>query len=174
MKKIDLDLEILVANNARSSFFYEANGTSLELDRFGDDEYVSLRFLKSLSTGSSKRLLKNLILLIIDTNDENVTVFDVLENLKITRFYRELQELLLLEDDEIIDNDTLEDFILKANEQQFKKALDNEMLYTVLAETALHLYRENNIPTGYVEMVLTKQGVDNIYDFLDDVRMSSN
>ena len=92
-KKMDLDIEVLVQNNRRGILNYnDGRGALIELQEYGDEEYVSMRTLKSLSTGRNKNLLRTLSLIIIDVIDEEVTLEDVLAELRLTKYYDKAKE----------------------------------------------------------------------------------
>lgn len=172
-KKMDLDIEVLVQNNRRGILNYnDGRGALIELQEYGDEEYVSMRTLKSLSTGRNKNLLRTLSLIIIDVIDEEVTLEDVLAELRLTKYYDKAKKDMGTEDD--LNVDVMDEFLEDASLDDIKRVMKNKNLRTCVSERIIEKYKEGDISPGIVEFVLTDRGVVDPYSFMDDIRISQN
>lgn len=172
-KKMDLDIEVLVQNNRRGILNYnDGRGALIELQEYGDEEYVSMRTLKSLSTGRNKNLLRTLSLIIIDVIDEEVTLEDVLAELRLTKYYDKAKKDMDTEDD--LNVDVMDEFLEDASLDDIKRVMKNKNLRTCVSERIIEKYKEGDISPGIVEFVLTDRGVVDPYSFMDDIRISQN
>lgn len=168
MAMIDLDTEIVIQNNRRGIFVYNnGRGSAFELTEFGEDGYVSMRTLKALSTGRDKEFLRNFSLLVIDVNDEEVTLDDVLKELRLTKNYNEAKEILKLQE---VTAESFDEAIKKANVTQMKKILANKNLRAVASESLIEQYKIGSVQPGVVEYMLTERGVADPYSFMEDLR----
>ena len=172
-KKMDLDIEVLVQNNRRGILNYnDGRGALIELEEYGDEEYVSMRTLKSLSTGRNKTLLRTLSLIIIDVIDEEVTLEDVLEELRLTKYYDKAKEDMAIEED--LNAEVIDKFLDDASLDDIKRVMKNKNLRTCVSERIIEKYKEEDMAPGAVEFVLTDRGVADPYSFMDDIRISQN
>lgn len=170
---MDLDIEVLVQNNRRGILNYnDGRGALIELQEYGDEEYVSMRTLKSLSTGRNKNLLRTLSLIIIDVIDEEVTLEDVLAELRLTKYYDKAKKDMDTEDD--LNVDVMDEFLEDASLDDIKRVMKNKNLRTCVSERIIEKYKEGDISPGIVEFVLTDRGVVDPYSFMDDIRISQN
>lgn len=170
---MDLDIEVLVQNNRRGILNYnDGRGALIELQEYGDEEYVSMRTLKSLSTGRNKNLLRTLSLIIIDVIDEEVTLEDVLAELRLTKYYDKAKKDMDTEDD--LNVDVMDEFLEDASLDDIKRIMKNKNLRTCVSERIIEKYKEGDISPGIVEFVLTDRGVVDPYSFMDDIRISQN
>ena len=172
-KKMDLDIEVLVQNNRRGILNYnDGRGALIELQEYGDEEYVSMRTLKSLSTGRNKNLLRTLSLIIVDVIDEEATLEDVLAELRLTKYYDKAKKDMDTEDD--LNVDVMDEFLEGASLDDIKRIMKNKNLRTCVSERIIEKYKEGDISPGIVEFVLTDRGVVDPYSFMDDIRISQN
>lgn len=170
---MDLDIEVLVQNNRRGILNYnDGRGALIELQEYGDEEYVSMRTLKSLSTGRNKNLLRTLSLIIVDVIDEEVTLEDVLAELRLTKYYDKAKKDMDTEDD--LNVDVMDEFLEDASLDDIKRIMKNKNLRTCVSERIIEKYKEGDISPGIVEFVLTDRGVVDPYSFMDDIRISQN
>lgn len=170
---MDLDIEVLVQNNRRGILNYnDGRGALIELEEYGDEEYVSMRTLKSLSTGRNKTLLRTLSLIIIDVIDEEVTLEDVLEELRLTKYYDKAKEDMAIEED--LNAEVIDKFLDDASLDDIKRVMKNKNLRTCVSERIIEKYKEEDMAPGAVEFVLTDRGVVDPYSFMDDIRISQN
>ena len=170
---MDLDIEVLVQNNRRGILNYnDGRGALIELQEYGDEEYVSMRALKSLSTGRNKNLLRTLSLIIVDVIDEEATLEDVLAELRLTKYYDKAKKDMDTEDD--LNVDVMDEFLEDASLDDIKRIMKNKNLRTCVSERIIEKYKEGDISPGIVEFVLTDRGVVDPYSFMDDIRISQN
>ena len=170
---MDLDIEVLVQNNRRGILNYnDGRGALIELQEYGDEEYVSMRTLKSLSTGRNKNLLRTLSLIIVDVVDEEATLEDVLAELRLTKYYDKAKKDMDTEDD--LNVDVMDEFLEDASLDDIKRIMKNKNLRTCVSERIIEKYKEGDISPGIVEFVLTDRGVVDPYSFMDDIRISQN
>lgn len=170
---MDLDIEVLVQNNRRGILNYnDGRGALIELEEYGDEEYVSMRTLKSLSTGRNKTLLRTLSLIIIDVIGEEVTLEDVLEELRLTKYYDKAKEDMAIEED--LNAEVIDKFLDDASLDDIKRVMKNKNLRTCVSERIIEKYKEEDMAPGAVEFVLTDRGVADPYSFMDDIRISQN
>ena len=172
-KKMDLDIEVLVQNNRRGILNYnDGRGALIELQEYGDEEYVSMRALKSLSTGRNKALLRGLSLIIVDVIDEETTLEDVLAELRLTNYYDKAKEDIGIEGD--LSAEAMDEFLENADLNDIKRVMRNKNLRTCVSERIIEKYKEGDMAPGIVEFVLTDRGVMDPYSFMDDIRISQN
>lgn len=170
---MDLDIEVLVQNNRRGILNYnDGRGALIELEEYGDEEYASMRTLKSLSTGRNKTLLRTLSLIIIDVIGEEVTLEDVLEELRLTKYYDKAKEDMAIEED--LNAEVIDKFLDDASLDDIKRVMKNKNLRTCVSERIIEKYKEEDMAPGAVEFVLTDRGVADPYSFMDDIRISQN
>lgn len=172
-KKVDLDIEVLVQNNRRGILNYnDGRGALIELQEYGDEEYVPMRALKSLSTGRNKTLLRSLSLIIVDVIDEDITLEDVLAELRLTKYYDKAKEDMNIEDN--LSAEEMDEFLENADLDDIKRVMKNENLRTCISERIIERYKEGDMAPGAVEFVLTDRGVTDPYSFMDDIRISQS
>lgn len=172
-KKVDLDIEVLVQNNRRGILNYnDGRGALIELQEYGDEEYVPMRALKSLSTGRNKTLLRSLSLIIVDVVDEDITLEDVLAELRLTKYYDKAKEDMNIEDN--LSAEEMDEFLENADLDDIKRVMKNENLRTCISERIIERYKEGDMAPGAVEFVLTDRGVTDPYSFMDDIRISQS
>lgn len=169
-KVIDLDTEVIVQNNIHSTFVYKTRDGVIELEDFGDEEYVSLRVLKSMATGKGKKMLRNMYIIIVGTNSDEYTVDDILNTLKLTKVYDEAKEVL---DSDVVETDAFVDFLENTSSKELARVLNNhENLIVALTDQAIDMYKNGEIESAIIETVLKEQGIEDIYSYLEDVRNS--
>lgn len=135
--RIDKDVEVTIVNNTHGSFSYNFKGTIIELDDFGDEDYLTFGELKTMSSSKHKSILRDLMILITEVDSDDFTVDDVIEQLKLTKYYKPLNNIV---DD--LSTESIEDFVINSSEEDFRKALKEDSLKLVLIETSSNLYRQ--------------------------------
>ncbi|MBO1087251.1 hypothetical protein [Enterococcus mundtii] len=150
--KIDQDVEIVVMNNVRGSFFYKSRNGDLvlDLDEFGDEEYMTFGDLKKMMA-SKRVILEKLKLIIVGVEDDEITVEDVVDSLRLTDTYNELKATSNGE----IRATGIEDFILESTTDELSKTLNSSKtkLKNTIMETAVVMYRDGKL-TDYNKMKL--------------------
>src|SRR5699024_12498287 len=95
-KRIDSNTEIVVQNNLHSMFVYPKLG--IEFSQNGDDDIVTYGELKSLNSGSGKRILRNFSLLVKEVLDDDVSYEDVIGYLKLLENYNEGRQIVAVDE----------------------------------------------------------------------------
>lgn len=156
-KKIDQDVEVIVMNNVRGSFFYKSRNGDLVLDLtdFGDEQYVTFGDLKKMMA-SKRVVLEQLRLVIVDVEDEEVTVNDVVESLRLADTYKELESAC----DGEIGQYGIENFIKESELSELDKKLSSKKtkLKNTIVETAVVMYRNGEL-TDYNKMKLIAEKI---------------
>lgn len=155
--KIDPDVEVIVMNNVRGSFFYKSRNGDLVLDltEFGDEEYVTFGDLKKMM--ASKRVfLEKLKLIIVGVEDDEITVDDVVASLRLTDTYSELKAACEGE----IGAQGIENYITNSSLEDLEKTLgsDKTKLKATIVETAVVMYRKGEL-TDYNKMRVIAQKI---------------
>ena len=160
--KIDKNTQIKIANNLVGSFYYghERMMRDIEFRELGEDDYISFEEL-SLIKSKSKSVLQDMMIVISDVDDDEVTVADVLEALKLTAIYNDYKKLVGVDEGENLDGrELLGLFKLDADEFEdiFKPNKDKRnpmtpQLRTQIAKLAVHLYKEGELSRG-IERVI--------------------
>lgn len=165
--KIDKELEITVVNNTMGSFSYQHKDVYIELDERGDAGELTFGELKSIMSSPHKNVLKKLQLIITDVDSEEVTISEVIKQLKLSRYYDPVKELI---DTDYLDADSFEEFVLNSDEKEFKKAIKNESLSSILIENVAILYKGKKL-TDYSKLRLAAQeiGVSDYGTYFQDL-----
>lgn len=176
IKRIDKDVEVIVANNTTGGFFYQApNGSFIiDLENNGDEDYVSFGDLKSIMA-RKRKLLENLDLIIIDVLDEEFTAQDVVEALRLTDPYAELSSLKEDEDDAIT-TELIKDFVVSADSDKLVKMLTSpkSKLKNRIFEASVEAYREKDlVDMNKMQAIAKAMGHDEFHAFWQDSEIPS-
>ena len=143
-RRVDPDTEIIVMNNVKGSFFYRSQGDGLvlDLDHFGDEEYVTFGDLKKMMK-RKRVILEKLKLIIVDVDSEEYTVDDVVAALRLTDTYNELKSIT----DGEIGATGIEEFILNSESEDLERLMASKKskLKNTILETAVELYRKGRL-----------------------------
>lgn len=171
MARIDKDTEITVVNNTHGAFVYFFKDISLELDEYGDEDTLTFGELKTISSGRHKKVLQNLLLLITDVNDDELTVDDVVKQLKLDRYYAPVKEAINEEDD--ISSDSFKTFVEKSTAEELKKALSIDNLKPALIEVSVELYKDKNFNDFDKRKAIGDSiGLEDFNEFFSDIKVS--
>ena len=87
---VDKDVEVIVRNNTFYRFVYENNRimTSFDMEKYGDEEYVTVGELRTM-VNSNRKIFEDFIILIVDILDDNYTLYDLLIYLGLEKKYDE-------------------------------------------------------------------------------------
>ncbi len=133
---VDRDTEVIFMNNTNGNLFYRCPKTHATYDmyEYGDTDYITVEQLLIMNN-TSRKMLKELWILLIDVATEGVELEDVLKYLGIDKLYS----------DEISPEDT-DNFILKSPDNKFAKTLEkmDKVLAKKVVERAVILYREGS------------------------------
>lgn len=131
-KDIDVEVESLVNGDV----FYESRKTGeiLEINEIGGKEIISLDLLLDINK-RCKKLLRNLVISIVDIYTDDYKVEDILELL-------DLKDIYILE---TMNLESVDDFILSNNiselEENFNK-IENQNIKDRFIERSVSLYRD--------------------------------
>lgn len=177
-KVIDKDVEVVIANNTYGMFVYESKHgeISLFLDNFGDDEVVTYGELRKL-----KKYLENMSLIIVEVIDDDVSIMDVAEGLRIQNVYRDYFEIIEdIEDQDMqtvdaISVEAVEDFVLESNEREFATAINIPALSRTVIETTVSLFKQHML-NDYKKrkLVVEKRPETARADFWSDIEASAD
>lgn len=143
MAQINKDLEITVVNNVRGSFVYSNRGTRIELDSFGDEDFLTYGEIKTMVSGKNKSLLQNFSLLITEVDSDEYTLEEVLKQLKLLKYYEKIKSLT--DDDELdVNQDIFKDFIKDSTLSELTEKLKDTNLKYPLIDTAVELYKHKD------------------------------
>lgn len=155
-KRIDKDTEVLIANNTRGGFFYSSkNGDSIiDLNDFGDEEYVSFGELKTIM-GSKRSILQQGKLIIIDVEDNDITVEDVVKSLRLEDTYEQFNKMSCGDE---LSVETLENFISNSSTKELEQIVQDPKckLKEVLLETAVSMHRRGVLSDYNKMQVISK------------------
>jgi len=131
---IDRDTEVIFMNNTNGNLFYKCPKThfSYDMHEYGDKDYITVEQLLIMNN-TSKKMLKELWVLLIETVDEDVELDDVLKYLGLDSLY-----------EEEVSPDDIDGFILKSTDSKFKNTLKNmnKILVVKVVERASALSKE--------------------------------
>lgn len=172
-KNIDVNTIVEVKNNLEDSFIYDGRDNQLRLSGRDVSDSLSVRELKSTMAGQKRRNLMEFYILLDYTDDEDISVDDVLEYIRLKEHYNKAKEILGVQEDEQLDTHHFTEFVEVANKKMMDEALTElPELITVLTEQGIKAYKNNNIDAGAVESLIRFNGIDDVHSFLDDLRSS--
>lgn len=145
IKKIDKDLEVVIANNTTGGFFYKSpdNTLIIDLDEKGDEDYVTFGQLKTMMS-RNRKILKDLTILLVDVTDDEFTLEDVIKALRLNDEYSELKSIAK---DGEYDTETIHDFVIESETDRLVKILEskNSKLKHRIFEAAVVAYRSGEL-----------------------------
>lgn len=147
--RIDKDTEITVVNNTYGSLIYNYRQTILGLDQHGDEDYLTFGELRTMASSKYKSLLQKLSLLITEVDSDEFTVKDVIDQLKLTKYYKNAWKLC--DEDEDLGSDTFEEFVENCSSHELSERLKDENISGILIDAAANLYRDKEL-TDYDKM----------------------
>ncbi len=113
-KRLNKELEVVVMNNTNGRIFYRCPKTMsiIEMQEYGDMDTMTLEQLNTMRN-SHKAMLENFWIVIVDVYDDEITVEDVVEHLRLKRLYGDMEFY-----DEAID-----ELILDTSLEEFKEKI---------------------------------------------------
>ncbi len=87
-KRVTKDVEVVVMNNTNGKLFYRCpkTATIIEMQEFGDTETLTVEQLNVMKN-SQKAMLEKFWMVLVDVEDDEITLEDVLEYLRIKKLY---------------------------------------------------------------------------------------
>ena len=176
IKRIDKDVEVIIANNTTGGFFYQAaNGSFIiDLDNNGDEDYVTFGDLKSIMARKRKHL-ENLDLIIIDVLDDELTVKDVVEALRLNDSYSELASLKEQEEDPFT-TELVRNFVVSTDSDKLVKILTSSKskLKNRIYEASIEAYRDKElVDFNKMQAIAKAMGHGEFHAFWQDSEISS-
>ena len=149
---VDRDTEVIFMNNTNGGLFYRCPKTHAvyDMQEYGDEDYITVEQLMIMNN-TSRKMLKELWVLLIDTADEEVEIEDVIKYLGLDGLYN----------DEVAPED-IEDFIIKSKDDKFEKSLNKmgKTLQGKVIEQSILLFREGKL-NSFSKMSMLKEFTDN-------------
>lgn len=143
-KRIEQDVEIIIANNVRGSFFYKSRNEDLilDMDEYGDEEYVTFGDLKKMMA-QNRSILEKLKLVVVAVDHDDITVEEVVEALRLKDTYSELNSIT----EDGFELDGIESFIETSSQEELEKILNSNKtkLRSTIIETSVVMYREGKL-----------------------------
>lgn len=131
---VDRTTEVMFMNNTNGNLFYKCPKTHATYDmyEYGDTDYITVEQLMIMNN-TSRKMLKELWILLLDVVSDGVTLDDVLKYLGIEKLYS----------DDVAPED-IDNFILKSPDNKFANTLKkmDKVLGRKVVERSLILYRE--------------------------------
>lgn len=177
-KLIDRDTEVVIANNTYGMFVWESrNGdTSIVLEEHGDEEFITYGELRKL-----KKYLANMDIIItaVNSDDDDITIMDVARGLRIRKVYEDYFKFIEnMDEDEAdqemnVDVDSIEDFILDSDVDEYKEAFDSTLKEAII-EASVELYKRHELGEhGKIRLIQKSRPKDERGDFWSDIDASN-
>lgn len=149
---VDRNTEVIFMNNTNGNLFYRCPKTHVTYDMYdyGDTDYITVEQLLIMNN-TSRKMLKELWILLVDVITEGVELEDVLKHLGIDKLYS----------DEIAPED-IDNFVLKSPDNKFSKTLEkmDKILAKKVVERSVVLYREGKF-NSLAKLNAIKEFTDN-------------
>ena len=134
---VDRETEVLFMNNTSGNLFYKCPKTHSTYDmyEYGDTDYITVEQLMIMNN-TSRKMLKELWILLIDTATEGVEISDVLKFLGIDSLYKNE-----------INPEDMDSFVISSEDDKFENPLNkmDKVLAVKVVERAIVLYREGKL-----------------------------
>lgn len=131
---VDRATEVIFMNNTNGNLFYRCPKTHATYDmyEYGDTDYITVEQLMIMNN-TSRKMLKELWILLVDTATDGVEINDVLKYLGLENLYTDL-----------VAPEDVDNFVVKSPDAKFTNTLGkmDKSLATKVVERAVILYRE--------------------------------
>lgn len=131
---VDRATEVIFMNNTNGNLFYRCPKTHATYDmyEYGDTDYITVEQLMIMNN-TSRKMLKELWILLIDTATDGVELSDVLKYLGLENLYTDL-----------VAPEDVDNFIIKSPDGKFTNTLGkmDKALTSKVVERSVILYRE--------------------------------
>lgn len=177
-KRIEKDTEIIIMSTVRNGSFHYSNKTGtvvIDLQDHGDDDFIDFASLKQMSS-RSKSILEDFELLITGVEDDDITIEDVVRELRLDDGYKELASITNAEGMEI-KADNIEEFLKECNESDLTRITTSKKskISKFLIREAVYLHKEG-ILNDYNKMNIIAEAAgikqDDISAFWSDIAAS--
>ena len=103
--------------------------------------------------------------------DDELTVDDVVKQLKLDKYYTPVKEIINEEDD--ISSDSFKTFVEDSTAEELEKALSIDNLKPALIEVAVELYKEKNFNDFDKRKAIGDSiGLEDFNEFFSDIKVS--
>lgn len=131
---VDRATEVIFMNNTNGNLFYRCPKTHATYDmyEYGDTDYITVEQLMIMNN-TSRKMLKELWILLVDTATDDVEINDVLKYLGLENLYTDL-----------IAPEDIDNFVVKSPDAKFTNTLGkmDKALANKVVERSVILYRE--------------------------------
>lgn len=131
---VDRETEVIFMNNTNGNLFYRCPKTHATYDmyEYGDTDYITVEQLMIMNN-TSRKMLKELWVLLLDTASDDIEISDVLKYLGLENLYTD-----------VVAPEDVDNFITKSPDGKFANTLDkmDEALAKKVVERSVVLYRE--------------------------------
>ncbi|MGX6979038.1 hypothetical protein ACWN8V_07245 [Vagococcus elongatus] len=177
-KRIDKDTEITVMSTVRNGSFHYSNKTGtvvIDLQENGDDDFIDFASLKQMSS-RSKSILGDFELLITGVEDDDLTIEDVVRELRLDDGYKELASITGSKD-MLIEQENVEKFLVECESEDLEKIMNSKKskIGKFLIREAVYLHKEGILNDfNKMNIVAEAAGIksDDVSSFWADVASS--
>lgn len=131
---VDRSTEVIFMNNTNGNLFYRCPKTHATYDmyEYGDTDYITVEQLMIMNN-TSRKMLKELWVLLLDTANEDAEIADVLRYLGLENLYTD-----------IVAPEDIDNFVVKSPDDKFSNTLKkmDKVLAKKVVERSVILYRE--------------------------------
>lgn len=131
---VDRETEVIFMNNTNGNLFYRCPKTHATYDmyEYGDTDYITVEQLMIMNN-TSRKMLKELWVLLLDTASEDTEITDVLKYLGLENLYTD-----------IVAPEDIDNFVVKSPDSKFSNTLNkmDKVLAKKVVERSVILYRE--------------------------------
>jgi len=149
---VDRSTELVFMNNTSGNLFYKCPRTHVIFDlyEYGDTDYITVDQLLTMNN-THRKMLKELLVILLDVVTEDVEMDDVLRYLGIEELYTD-----------VIKPNDIDGFIKKSTDAKFKDALSkmNKALATRVIERSAVLYKNEQF-TSIAKISILKEFTEN-------------
>lgn len=161
--KVDRDTEVVVMNNTFGRFIHNNPRLSMiiDLDRFGDEEYLTVADLRTIAN-TNKKILENFELIILEVPDGENTVEEVVNFLGLAKHYEAYFKAVGKNG-----NGSLKDFVLRSDEEQFERTLNSmeKGLRNKVVDLSVKLFKLKQLKDyGKMQVIQDITGNEDLFD----------
>jgi hypothetical protein len=171
---IDKNVEVVVTNNSFFRFIYDNPriSTTFDMERWGDEEYITVGDLRTM-VNTSRKLFEGFTLLITEILDSEYTLEDLLVYLGLDKKYDEYFSMTPNNDGSTVEVGDIRTFIEKSNPQRFEQILEsmNDKLRNKIIETTVALFKLKEFGDYNKMQVIRKFTNDDVFLDAEDTEI---
>ena len=130
----------------------------------GDDCVITFGELKQLASGKDKSILQKLYLVIESVDSNEVELEEVIKQLKLDNQYNKAKKMFGVDE---LDCNSVDDFVAECLEEELKKSLQDNDLYSIVSDSVIYLYKDKVISDTKLRVLLDIVGLD-LFEYLSD------